>query len=72
MNIIISIFIFMHFKNYFFLAFCFFKLECSSLQEFPLSVRQVRAAKEYLTSELPPEVISIANNLRTEFIRVVN
>jgi len=42
----------------------------AALPEFPMSVSEIREAKRFLTSDLSPEHIQIAENIRKEYLRV--
>ncbi len=71
MNIIISIFIFMHFKNYFFLAFCFFKLECADFRRLDMSVREINQAQAWIKNACSAGFPQEINDLRSEVLRIL-
>ena len=71
MNIIISIFIFMHFKNYFFLVFCFFKLECADFRRLDMSVREINQAQAWIKNACSAGFPQEINDLRSEVLRIL-
>ena len=62
----------MNFKNYLFLVFCFFKLECAatSSDEAPMTLQELEYTKVFLFKKLPPAAQQEVGNICSECVRV--
>ena len=62
----------MNFKNYLFLVFCFFKLECAatSSDEAPMTLQELEYTRDFLFKKLPPAAQQEVGNICSECVRV--
>ena len=62
----------MNFKNYLFLVFCFFKLECAatSSDEAPMTLQELEYTKVFLFKKLPPAAQQEVDDICSECVRV--
>ena len=62
----------MHFKNYFFLALCFFKLELTATtsDEAQMKLQELENTKTFLFKRLPPAAEKEVDDIRSECVRV--
>lgn len=61
----------MHFKNYFFLVFCFFKLECADFGRLDMSVREINQAQAWIKNACSAGFPQEINDLRSEVLRIL-
>jgi|688.fasta_scaffold69276_4 hypothetical protein len=62
----------MNFKNYLFLVFCFFKLECAatSSDEAPMTLQELEYTRVFLFKKLPPAAQQEVDDICSECVRV--